>query len=554
MERRNWRATRVKFAVDENTEETMSSAAPHDQSLVDALFRHLASKPDAPAYRTGNTVLSFRDVEAHTNRIAHALVAMGVGRGDRVACLTKFHTETLLLTLAACKVGAVNMPVNWRLAASEIEYIVNHGQAKLLMVDEAFAAPLLPAAGKVSMPALATIVCTDRDAAGLTSFANWYRGHSDAFTAVKVDIDDAALQLYSSGTTGLPKGVVLSHRGLLSTSQTVSTEWGFTPDSVLGNPLPTFHVAGMTMLLLSLYTGGQTIAYSDFDPAGFIHGISQHKITHSFLVPAMLLFMLQSPAAAGGDYASLKLIAYGGSPISETVLEDAMRVFGCQFLQVYGLTEVSGPGTFLYPVDHSPEGARAGLLRSAGKPAGGARLRIVDPVTMKDLPDGQTGEVWIETLRNLKEYWRNPEATRQVFPEGRNANGGWFRTGDGGYLKDGYLYINDRIKDMIISGGENIYPAEIENQLMKHPAVADGAIIGVPDDKWGEAVKACVVLKPGAQLTGPELIDWMRERLAHYKCPKSVDFVDALPRNPSGKILKRILREPFWAGRERAVG
>jgi long-chain acyl-CoA synthetase len=346
---------------------------------------------------------------------------------------------------------------------------------------------------------------------------------------------------------------VLSHRGLLNTSEVVSREWKVGADAVVGNPLPTFHVAGMTMLLLTMYVGGLTTAYSDFDPDAFGQNIARHRVTHSFLVPAMLLFMLQVPGARGRDYSTLKLIAYGGSPISDTVLREAIEVFGCDFLQVYGLTEVSGPGTFLMPEDHRAAAQKPELLRSAGKPVGGARLRIVDPATGQDQAEGQSGEVWIETLRNLKEYWRNPEATKQVFPEGRNANGGWFRTGDGGYLRDGYLYIHDRIKDMIVSGGENIYPAEIENVLMTHPAVADGSIIGVPDAKWGEAVKACVVLKPGAAVSEREVIDFLRERMAHYKCPKSVDFLEALPRNPSGKVLKRLLREPYWKDMDRAV-
>jgi len=524
-----------------------------DRTVVDALYRHVATKPDAPAYRTGDKVLTFADVERATSRIANALVAMQVGPGDRVACLTKHHAECLLLTLAACKVGAVCMPVNWRLAPSEVAYIIEDGQAKLVMADAMFIPALVPTVGSAPLKAVHKVVCTEHELDGFDSFAGWYEGHGTTFSAVSADLDDAALQLYSSGTTGLPKGIVLSHRGMLSTSRTVARDWKFDEHCVLGNPLPTFHVAGMTMLLLTLYTGGQTSAYSEFDPAAFIQNIARHRITHSFLVPAMLLFMLQHPDADKGDYRTLKLIAYGGSPITETVLRDAMATFRCDFLQVYGLTEVSGPATFLMPRDHRVDGSRSELLRSAGKPIGGARLRIVDPATGADLPDGETGEVWIESERNLKEYWRNPEATRQAYPEGRNERGGWLRTGDGGYLKDGYLFINDRIKDMIISGGENIYPAEIENLLTKHPSVADGAIIGVPDAKWGEAVKACVVLKPGAQPNEREIIDWMRERLAHYKCPKSIDFVDVMPRNPSGKILKRVLREPHWKGQERGV-
>ena len=468
----------------------METSGINDRTVVDALQRHVATKSNAPAYRTGDKVLTFADVDRATNQIANALVAMQVGPGDRVACLTKHHTECLLLTLAACKLGAVCMPVNWRLAQSEVAHIVEHGMAKFVMVDAPFVAAVLTTAGDAPAGIVQKVVCTEHAHNEFESFANWYEDHDSTFTPVSAGPDDAALQLYSSGTTGQPKGVVLSHRGLLSTSRTVSREWNFNEHSVLGNPLPTFHIAGMTMLLLTLYTGGQTAAYPDFDPAGFIQSIAQHGVTHTFLVPAMLLFILQHPDADKGDYHTLKLIAYGGSPINESLLHKAMDVFKCDFLQVYGLTEVSGPATFLMPSDHRLDGSRPDVLRSAGKPIGGARLRIVDPVSRVDLSDGDIGEVWIESERNLKEYWRDPEATLQAYPEGRNERGGWFRTGDGGYLRDGYLFISDRIKDMIISGGENIYPAEIENVLMNHPSVADGAIIGVPDATWGESVKA----------------------------------------------------------------
>jgi acyl-CoA synthetase (AMP-forming)/AMP-acid ligase II len=307
------------------------------------------------------------------------------------------------------------------------------------------------------------------------------------------------------------------------------------------------------MALFSLYSGAAGSSYPDFDPGGFIDAIGTHGITHTFVVPAMILFMLQSPKLREGDYRTLQLMAYGGSPISDRVLTDAMAAFGCGFMQVYGLTEIAGSATFLLPEDHQTSGPKARLLRSAGRPVPGARVRVVEPGTLTDLPDGQTGEVLIESPGNMVGYWRNPEATAAVFPAGRNANGGWFRSGDGGTLEAGYLFINDRIKDMIISGGENIYPAEIENALMQHPGVADGAVIGVPDATWGESVKACVVRRPDSAVTERDLIDFLRERLAHYKCPKSVDFVEALPRNPSGKLLKRILRAPYWQGRERGV-
>ena len=531
----------------------MDIAANNDKTIVDALYRHVQAKPTATAYQSADRVLNFAGLDRASNRIANALVSMQVQRGDRVACLTKHHLDCLLLTLAACKVGAVCMPVNWRLAPDELAYIMGHGQAKLVLADAAFLAGATAQGEGAAQAPVPKVVCTEPAVEGVEGFTAWYSTHGDTFDAVQDGSDDAALQLYSSGTTGLPKGVVLSHRGLMSTSRTVAQDWGFDAHSVLGNPLPTFHVAGMTMMLLTLFMGGKTAAYSDFDPAVFLDGIAKNGVTHSFVVPAMLLFMLQTPQANQRDYSTLKLIAYGGSPISDRVVEDAMALFKCDFLQVYGLTEVSGPATFLNQQDHRDAATNPELLRSAGKPIGGAKLRIVDPVTRADLPEGGTGEIWIETERNFLEYWHDPKATEAVFPEGRNTRGGWFRSGDGGYILNGYLYIHDRIKDMIISGGENIYPAEIENLLMRHPGVADGAIIGVPDATWGEAVKACVVLKPGTQLTERELIDWMRERMAHFKCPKSIDFVDAMPRNPTGKLLKRVLRAPYWSGKARSI-
>jgi len=523
-----------------------------DRTLIDTLKRLVRERPLLPAIRRGSRVLRFAELDEESARLAKALKAMGVGRGDRVACLSQHHIECLLLTLAACRLGAVCVPVNWRLSSQELEYILGHGEAVFLMVDAGFA-PLVP---RMSLPALRVIVCTECSCDGLESLTSWMAPHLPLREIAPADPDDDALQLYSSGTTGRPKGVVLTHRGLLSTCETVAGEWRFAAGDVNGNPLPTFHVAGMTMLLLTLWAGGETVAFSTFEPNEFIAAVGRDRITHVFLVPAMLLFMLQQPGVRAAEYHGLRLIAYGGSPISDALLKEAMEVFDCDFLQVYGMTEVSGPITFLMPDDHRAalaDPARLAALRSAGRPAGGARLRIVDPLLMQDLPECSVGEIWVESVRNMKAYWRDEQATERTFPEGRNECGGWLRTGDAGYLQGGLLFIHDRIKDMIISGGENIYPAEVENVLMAHPDVADSAVIGVPDDTWGEAVKACVALRPGASVGAEELIAYLRARLAHYKCPRSVDFHEALPRNPSGKLLKRQLREPYWRDRVRAV-
>jgi fatty-acyl-CoA synthase len=501
------------------------------ETVLDAVRRHARERGGQLAYRTPARNWSFAQVDEASNRVAQGLKSLGIGARDRVACLTKQTVDCAVLVLAANKIGAVCMPVNWRLAAPEIEYIVNNGQAKLMMADAAF----VSAAGKVR------IFVTEE-------FSSWYGDFPASDPGYRPAAEETALQLYSSGTTGLPKGVELTHRNLMvGMVEAVPDAIGYNgPPDVMLNVLPAYHIAGIGIALLTASKGGMSVLYPDFDPAKAIAAIAEHRITHSFMVPAMIQFMLQVPGAGAADYSSLKAISYGASPISEKVLIDAMRTFKCSFVQVYGLTETTGAITRLPPEDHDPEGPRKQLLRSAGKAIEGVELRVVDAAG-HDCAEGDVGEVWIRTAQNMKCYWANGKATADAFA------GDWFRSGDAGYLKEGYLYLHDRIKDMIVSGGENIYPAEVENALMQHPAVADGAVIGVPDDQWGEAVKACVVLKPGAAATQKEIVDFMRGRIAHFKCPKSVDFMAAIPRNPTGKILKRLLREPYWAGKTRRV-
>jgi acyl-CoA synthetase (AMP-forming)/AMP-acid ligase II len=394
-----------------------------------------------------------------------------------------------------------------------------------------------------------------RPGGALPALEDWVAAHPDVDPGFMPGPDDIALQLYSSGTTGLPKGVELSHRAMAhSHINGVSQEWAYDPAVHVNlNVLPAFHIAGAGVALMTHAFGGRSVTMPDFDPKAALDAIEREGVTHAFLVPAMIQFMLAAPDVDKRDLSSLKIISYGASPISDRVLTEAMRVFGCGFLQVYGLTETCGAVTALRAHDHATEGPKAALLRSAGQPMTDVEVRVVRPGTRDDCDDGEVGELWIRSPKNMAGYWGKPQATAEAFePDPRGAPP-WFRSGDAGYWKGGYLFLHDRLKDMIVSGGENIYPAEVENALMLHPAVADGAVIGVPDDKWGEAVKAVVVLKPGAQATEREIVDFCRARIAHYKSPKSVDFVDAIPRNPSGKILKRVLREPYWAGRDRRI-
>jgi acyl-CoA synthetase (AMP-forming)/AMP-acid ligase II len=521
-----------------------------DKTLTAAIRRQGRERPDQIAYVAPLRNWTFGELDAESSRVAQGLAALGVEPGDRVACLTKHTAEAVVLLLAANKLGAVGMPVNWRLAPPEIEYVLNNGDAKFLMVDQFF----LPAVRQTDTPRIRLTVATDAGD-GLENFAAWRSRYEARDPGGDAGPDDTALQLFSSGTTGLPKGIELTHRNMLIINRGYADGIGYIGgESVFLNALPTFHIAGMNSAFMPMIEGGLAVLHTDFDPARVIAAIGEHHITHMFVVPAMILFMLQSPAVAEGNFTSLKMLAYGGSPASEKLLTDAKRTFGCGLMQIYGMTETAGTLTSLAPEDHDPDGPRAPLLRSAGKPIPGVELRIVVPGTERDAEGSEVGEIWVRTLQNMKGYWRNPEATRDAFPLGRDAQGGWLRTGDAGYLKDGYLYIHDRIKDMIISGGENIYPAEVENALASHPAVAECAVIGVPDERWGEAVKACVTLRAGASATPEEIIAYTRERLAHYKCPKTVDIMEALPRNPSGKVLKRMLRQPYWNTAERQVG
>lgn len=519
-----------------------SSASAQPTTLTDLLAHIVHANAERTAYETPHARWSFADVERAVHRVAARLQGLGVQPGERVAALTKQTAEATVLVLAAAHIGAVCCPVNWRLSAAELRQVLQDADARFLMADTEF----MPVAFAMDLPQLLALVPTldhgePGDPPGLLRWAGDDLADVPAWPAQH---SDTALQLYSSGTTGLPKGVELTHGNLLALCEDVPRELALDASSANLNMLPVFHIAGIGMSLALLMVGGKTVAWPEFQPAKVIAGMAEHGITHSFLVPSMIQILLQTPGVEQGDYARLQLIGYGASPVTEHVLQEAMRVFGCQLTQTYGLTETTGMVVALRPHDHDPNGPRAHLLRAAGEAVADTRLRIVDTISLQDLPDGEVGEILVRSRQNMKQYWRNPKATAEaLLPADDGAEPPWLRTGDAGYLQDGYLYIRDRIKDMVISGGENIYPIEVENVLATHPAVADCAVIGVADATWGEAVQACIVLRPGAQATAAEIMDFCRERIARYKCPRHVVFMDALPRNPSGKVLKKLLRE-----------
>jgi len=515
---------------------------------VSAMIRRWAGEtPDAPMLTDGADTLTWSEVYGRAKRVAHALGRAGVVRGDRVAFLDRNSSEYFEVLFGCALIGAVSVAVNWRLAPAEIASIVDDAGAPILFFGPDYAA----AAKEVK-----TLVDGVHHWIELEHFADW----RDADGAVERDDpgfdpspDEAVVQLYTSGTTGLPKGAVISGRNLSAILNEADQVFHIGPDTVSLVAMPLFHIGGTGWALCGMSRGGHSVILRDVEPLEALRTIERHRITEMFVVPAVLMFLLATPELATTDVSSLRTVFYGASPISEDVLVRSMAALGCDFAQVYGLTETTGAITSLMPDDHDPDGPRSRLLRSAGRPFHHVELRIVDADTGQDVPVGAVGEVWTRSDQNMLGYWNKDHETAAVM-----AGDGWLRTGDAGWIDaEGYLFLHDRIKDMIVSGGENVYPAEVENALLAHPAVADAAVIGVPDERWGETVKGIVVRAATAPdddaALEADIIAATRDRLAHYKCPTSIDFIDVLPRNPSGKVLKRELRSPYWADRDRNI-
>ncbi len=506
-----------------------------------------AESPDAPMLTMGPVTLSWGDVYERAKRVSGALAAVGVRPGDRVAFLDRNGIEYFEVFFGCALLGAVSVAVNWRLAPSEMAAILEDAGASVLFFGPDYASTVKELAPSVT--SVRTWVALDeypdwRDAGGTAP------AEDPGFEPLP---EDVVMQLYTSGTTGLPKGAMICARNVSCILTEADRVFHIGDDTVSLVAMPLFHIGGTGWALSGMSRGGHSVILRDIDPVTVLELIEQHRITETFVVPAVLMFLLSAPGLATADLSSLRTVFYGASPISEDVLVRSMAALGCDFAQVYGLTETSGAITSLMPDDHDPNGPRSGLLRSAGRPFDHVELRIVDTASGALLPAGEVGEVWTRSDQNMLGYWNRTSETADVL-----SDDGWFRTGDAGWIdEEGYLFLHDRIKDMIVSGGENVYPAEVENALLAHPAVADAAVIGVPDDRWGETVKAVVVRSSGAseddEALAADIMAATRARLAHYKCPTSVDFLDALPRNPSGKVLKRQLRQPYWGDRDRNI-
>jgi acyl-CoA synthetase (AMP-forming)/AMP-acid ligase II len=517
-------------------------------TLGDIARLQAKARANAIALSFEGRAVSYAQFDRYTNQIANGLIALGVKPGDRVTYLGKNSDLYFEALFGAIKAGAVMAPINWRLAPPEVRYIVGDAVAKVLFVGPEFTEQAAALIAK--LPSVEQVIAMEGAHGAWPDFETWRDAQSEADPNLAIDVEDVALQLYTSGTTGHPKGAMLSHRAMLKPrvlQKQADDEWNrWGEDEVSLVAMPVFHIGGTGWGIMGLYNGAKGVVAREFDPNKVLDFIEEDRISKMFMVPSAMQIVVRQPRAREVDYSCLKFMMYGASPIPLDLLKECMEVFGCGFVQMYGMTETNGTIVALAPEDHDPKGNPR--MRSAGRPLPGVEIAIWDEAG-NPVPTGEVGEIVTRSPANMTGYWNKPDATAKTIDAE-----GWLRTGDAGYLdEDGYVFIHDRVKDMIITGGENVYPAEVENAIFGHPKVADVAVIGVPDEKWGEAVKAVVVTRPGEAISAAEVIAWARERIAAFKAPKSVDFIEALPRNPSGKILRRELREPYWAGIGRRV-
>lgn len=516
--------------------------------LTQALHRAVQQKPGHIAVRFGDRQQTFRQFADRVARLAGALQGLGMQHGDRVAMLALNSDRYLEYQMGVPWGGGVLNPCNTRWSASEILYSLNDSGSTILIVDETFRALAETIRGDAA--ALREVIyCGEGDVpAGMHGYEALLAKAQPLDDAVRRDEDLAGI-FYTGGTTGFPKGVMLSHGNLVSSGLALRAEGMATPGGTYLHAAPMFHLADMGLAMPHWIEGNTHSVIAAFSPELVLDTLERDRVTHLLLVPTMIQMLVDHPAMRQPrDLSALHTIIYGASPISEAVLERAMTALpGVSFVQAYGMTELSPLATIVPSSYHAPEARELGKSRSAGRASYCTEVRIVDPED-REVPRGTVGEVIVRGPNVMQGYWNKPEQTAEAL---RN---GWMHTGDGGYMdNDGFIFIVDRLKDMIISGGENVYSAEVENAIAMHSAVAACAVIGIPNAAWGEAVHAVVVCKPDASVTAQELIAHCKTLIAGYKCPRSVHFRDSLPLSGAGKILKTELRKPYWDSQIRKV-
>ncbi|MET3807295.1 acyl-CoA synthetase (AMP-forming)/AMP-acid ligase II [Nakamurella sp. UYEF19] len=506
--------------------------------IADILRANAVATPTAPAIIEADRVTSFAELDRLANRVANALLRDGVRAGDRVAFIGANSPAFLAVLYGAAKMGAIPTALNNRLAPPEVAQILQDAEPAVIVIgagDEQH----VPVAVTITGLLRAVTVGAAGSENGAAAWDEWLTDAADTDPGAQQDVDDTAVIFYTSGTTGPAKGIELTGRNIGIALSPLQTIIRLDNTSVATAPIPFFHIAGIGLALVATLNGSALLLESAASLPGLIELWRRQQVSHAVVVPAVLQVLINVPGVADADFSALKYLIYGAAPIPVPVLIRATEIFGCSFVQSYGLTESTGGITILTPEDHHPAPGLEKRLQSVGRPLKGSTVKIVDPATSEELPIGQRGEVLIGGDLVMKGYWRRPDANSATL-----LPGGWLRTGDGGSVdEDGYLFLHDRVKDMIVSGAENVYPAEVESVLSGHPAIAEIAVVGVSSERWGESPYAVVVAKPGTEPSEREIIDWARERLAHFKCPIGVQFVDALPRTASGKIRKAVIRE-----------
>jgi fatty-acyl-CoA synthase/long-chain acyl-CoA synthetase len=487
---------------------------------------------------------TYAEMNQAANRLANAVWGMGLRKGDKAALLLYNCPEYMEAIFGLAKIGVVLVPINYRLAAPEIEYIINNSDSRLLITEAACLGQVLPILPRLEQVRPdRCILLGEGESAGMARWGEVLARSSDREPEVEVEETDTFYIGYTSGTTGFPKGAVFSHKSRVMRTLLYSIIYGIPEEDVQLVVAPIYHAAPFAFALMEIYRGGTLVIQRDFDPAAVLHTIQEERVSSAFFVPTMYHEMVNLPPAEAARYdlSSLRILITGGAPLSARAKEQILAFFtSAGLFEFYGGTE-TGMVTILQPKD------QLSRPKSVGQPIFGTRIRLLDEQG-QEVPLGEVGELYMKGPTTFDCYYKDPQATAEVLREG------WLTIGDMARRdEDGYYYIVDRKRDMIVSGGANIYPAEVEKVLSAHPKVRDVAVLGVPDEKWGEAVKAVVVLREGQKATAEELQEYCRGELASYKIPSSVDFVAELPRTPSGKVLKRQLRDAYWEGRERKV-
>lgn len=512
------------------------------------LAKAAARFPQNIAVVHGDTRLTTKELLGRVYQIANALRGLGLRKGERVALLlTNSHHSVECFYGIVCA-GLVVIPMNYRNSAKEHLYVLNHSEARAIMVGEEFAEDIESILPEV--PTVAHSVCVPRNAPeSMYDYEELLSKSSNYEPEVEIGEEDIISLRYTSGTTGPPKGVIHDHRSNIAILYNMlMDDFKIEEGDSIAIAGPITHASGF-MVLPHIVRGAKVVILPKFDPKGMLETIEREQVTTLYLVPTMIAKILAQPDLGKYDLSSLKTIRYGASPISPEVLKRAIDVFGNIFVQAYGLTEGGMLLTLLSKEDHVLDGTEKSLrrLHSIGREVTSVLVRIMNE-QRKIVPPGEIGEIVVQSDQDMRGYLKDPDATANALCDG------WLHTGDMCYTDDdGYIYLLDRKEDMIISGGFNIYPKEVEDVLHLHPAVLEAAVFGIPDDVWGEVVKAIVSLKPGMTATEEELIEHCKEHLANYKRPKSVEFIRELPKNPYGKVLRRKLKEPYWTGRARMV-